>query len=279
MDGPTPYVVSEYIDGLSLQQQVRHRGPLTGVALQRLAIGTTTALAAIHTAGLVHRDFKPANVMLAADGPRVIDFGVARDLSLETTADSGVPGTLTFMAPEQLSGGRVGPPADLFAWASVIVFAATGRTLFEAPHAIAVVRQIADGDPDLTGLPADLLPVVQRCLSKDPARRPTAQQALVELLGRPAADAEVSDPSGVLAEAAELVLTTGRARAEHRADDRPESRTTNRKPGWTGVLALSPMAGAWSVPARRSVVAAAVVLLVLVGAWATGSYFRAIQSK
>jgi hypothetical protein len=252
MDGPSPYVVSEYIDGLSLQQHVRHHGPLAGVALQRLAIGTTTALVAIHTAGLVHRDFKPANVMLAADGPRVIDFGVARDLSLETTADSGVPGTLTFMAPEQLSGGRVGPPSDLFAWASVMVFAATGRTLFEAPHAIAVVKAIADADPDLTGVPADLLPVVQRCLSKDPARRPSAQQALVELLGRPAADAEVSDPSGVLAEAAERVLTTGRPRADHR-----------------------PAVGTWSVPAPTSAIAkvaaaVGVALLVLVSAWAIG---------
>ena len=205
LDGAMPYVVSEFIDGSSLYEQVRDHGPITGVALQRLAIGTTTALTAIHSAGLVHRDLKPANVMLAADGPRVIDFGVARDLSMETTMNSRVLGTPAFMAPEQLRGERIGPAADLFAWASVMAYAATGRTIFDAPHVVAVMHRIAEREPDLTGVPADLLPILRWCLNKDPAQRPSAQQALVELLGRPRSDAAGADPAGVLAEAAELV--------------------------------------------------------------------------
>jgi serine/threonine protein kinase len=274
LDGDMPYVVSEYIDGLSLEEQVRDYGPVTGVALQRLAIGTTTALTAIHAAGLVHRDLKPANVMLAADGPRVIDFGIARDLSMETTVNSGVVGTLTFMAPEQLRGERVGPSADLFAWASVIVYAATGRTLFDAPDVVAVIYGIAAGEPDLTGVPADLLPVVRRCLSKDPKERPSAQQALVELLGRPGA-AEVSDPTGVLAEAAELVLTTGhRPQRGHRTNDWAEHwamAKTRIRTWWQSIRGLLAAAaekgvGAWVMGAT------AVVLLVLVAAWSSGLF-------
>jgi hypothetical protein len=205
LDGPAPYVVSEYIDGLSLQQRVERRGPMSGATLHRLAIGTATALAAIHQVGVVHRDFKPANVMLAHDGPRVIDFGIARDLSTDTTVTSRVFGTPAYMAPEQLRAERVGPATDLFAWASVIAFAATGRPPFEAPHMVAVMHRISTGEPDLTGVPADLIPVLRRCLDKDPAARPTAQQTLALLLGRPAPARDVADATSVLAEATGIV--------------------------------------------------------------------------
>src|SRR4051794_1972482 len=205
LDGPAPYVVSEYIDGLSLQQRVERRGPMSGATLHRLAIGTATALAAIHQVGVVHRDFKPANVMLAHDGPRVIDFGIARDLSTETTVTSRVFGTPAYMAPEQLRAERVGPATDLFAWASVIAFAATGRPPFEAPHMVAVMHRISTGEPDLTGVPADLIPVLRRCLDKDPAARPTAQQTLALLLGRPAPEHDAADATQVLTEATGLV--------------------------------------------------------------------------
>jgi hypothetical protein len=205
LDGPSPYVVSEFIDGPSLQQRIERRGPITGSALPRLAIGTATALAAIHQAGVVHRDFKPANVMLAVDGPRVIDFGIARDLSTDTTVTSRVFGTPAYMAPEQLRGERVGPATDLFAWASVMAFAATGRAPFEAPHVAAVMHRISSVEPELVGVPAELVVVLRRCLAKDPAARPTAQQVVALLLGRPVPERDASDATTVLAEATDLV--------------------------------------------------------------------------
>jgi serine/threonine protein kinase len=105
LDRPDPFVVSEFIEGPSLAEQVRGSGPLRDGDLDRLAIGTASALAAIHGAGVVHRDFKPANVLLGPDGPRVVDFGIARPLDAGTVT-SGMSGTPPFMAPEQLNGGR-----------------------------------------------------------------------------------------------------------------------------------------------------------------------------
>jgi serine/threonine protein kinase len=202
LDGPEPYVISEYIDGPSLQQYIRRNGPIKhNEELEALAIGMITALASIHQADVVHRDFKPANVMLADDGPRVIDFGVARDLSQETTVTSRIFGTPAYMAPEQLHAQRVGPAADIFAWASVIVFAATGRAPFDAEHMMAVVYRITSSEPDLRGVPFGLIPVLERCLDKDPEQRPTAQQVLALLLGRPVPARDATDPAGVLAEA------------------------------------------------------------------------------
>ncbi|MDP9829626.1 serine/threonine-protein kinase [Kineosporia succinea] len=184
LDVAAPYVISEFIEGRSLQQFVAERGPLSGPRLQRLAIGTVTALAAIHEAGVVHRDLKPANVMMAPDGPRVIDFGIARDLSTLTTRTGQMAGTPSYMSPEQVNGDRVGPASDLFSWASVIVFAATGRSPFDAGSAVASIIRVANHEPDLTGLPAELVPVLHQCFSKEPGSRPSAQQVLTMLLGR-----------------------------------------------------------------------------------------------
>lgn len=109
LEAQPPYVISEFIEGPSLQQYVEAHGPLSGTRLQRLAIGTATALAAIHQAGVVHRDMKPANVMMSPEGPRVIDFGIARDLSNDTTKISKLFGTPAYMSPEQLRGERIVP--------------------------------------------------------------------------------------------------------------------------------------------------------------------------
>jgi predicted Ser/Thr protein kinase len=212
LDGPSPYVVSEYIEGPSLQQYVERHGPMKGVELERLAIGTATALAAIHQAGIVHRDFKPANVMLSESGPRVIDFGIARNQAAETTLSTVISGTPVYMAPEQIRGERVGPATDMFAWASVIAYAATGKIPFGAPNIMAVVHRITSQWPDLSGVPADLLVVLNQCLSKDPDRRPTAQGALALVLGRPALAHDITDPTMVLAEATGLAQATGRPR-------------------------------------------------------------------
>ncbi|WP_061289010.1 serine/threonine-protein kinase [Herbidospora cretacea] len=181
----SPYIVSEYVDGPSLAAALAERGPLRNAELGRLAIGTMTALAAIHRAGVVHRDFKPANVLLGRDGPRVIDFGIAQ---LGDATASEVVGTPPYMAPEQFRGGPSGPPANLFAWASTIVCAATGRPPFGTEPVPAVVNRILNREPDLGGLDlggldGDLRELVVACLDKDPAARPTAQSALMRLLG------------------------------------------------------------------------------------------------
>ncbi|MQY02937.1 serine/threonine-protein kinase [Actinomadura macrotermitis] len=192
VDGAQPFIVSEFVDGPSLSQVVRAEGPRSGGALERLAVGTATALAAIHQAGIVHRDFKPHNVLLGPDGPRVIDFGIARALDGATITADGMIGTPAYMAPEQVAGERAGPPADVFAWGSTVVFAACGRPPFGSDALHAVLLRIRDGEPDLGGLTGALGALVARCLDKDPARRPKAAEVLRALLGEEAPPALVA---------------------------------------------------------------------------------------
>ncbi|MFC4116482.1 serine/threonine-protein kinase [Nonomuraea zeae] len=180
LDHDPPYVAAEYIDGPALATA----GPLSGSALTRLALGTVTALAAIHRAGVVHRDFKPGNVLLGPDGPRVIDFGIAR-LADATSTRGSSSGTPPYMAPEQLSGQPVGPACDMFAWGSTMTFAGTGAPPFGRDTFAAVAYRILHEEPDLGGLPEPLRGIVARCLAKDPARRPSARTVLLELLGEP----------------------------------------------------------------------------------------------
>jgi cyclophilin family peptidyl-prolyl cis-trans isomerase/serine/threonine protein kinase len=182
-DGDAPHLVSEYVAGPSLQEHVVENGPFTGPALTTLAIGTATALAAIHEAGVVHRDFKPANVLLGPDGPRVIDFGVARPLDATAATVSQAVGTPAYMSPEQLAGDPAGPPMDLFAWACTMVFAASGRLAFAGVTAPSVINRIMNGEPDLDPLTGPLRDLATACLAKDPSARPTATDVLLHLLG------------------------------------------------------------------------------------------------
>ncbi|MER5319455.1 serine/threonine-protein kinase [Streptosporangium roseum] len=210
VDGPRPYVVSEYVDGPSLEQRIRERGPLRGGELERLVVGTATALAAIHAAGVVHRDFKPANVLLGPDGPRVVDFGIARADSAATTT-SGLIGTPAYLAPEQIAGSPASAASDVFAWAATMLCAASGRSPFGADTLPAVLNRILHHRPDLSALPAGLTGLIASCLDKDPAGRPAARDLMIRLVdpgarGRPstedlaragsliAADAGVTDP-------------------------------------------------------------------------------------
>ncbi|WP_217707786.1 serine/threonine protein kinase [Nonomuraea rhodomycinica] len=180
-----PYIVSEFIEGPSLQRIVQDEGPRAGASLHRLAIGTATALAAIHQAGVVHRDVKPANVILGADGPRVIDFGIARALNATSTI-SGMPvGTPSYMPPEQILGHPAGPAADMFSWASTMVYAASGRAPFGSDTMPAVINRVLNNPPDLGVLDGPLRELVAACLDKDPARRPTAEQVLMRLIQQP----------------------------------------------------------------------------------------------
>ncbi|MBB5083864.1 serine/threonine-protein kinase [Nonomuraea endophytica] len=178
-----PYIVSEHITGPSLERMVKGDGARFGSGLERLAVATLTALAAIHRAGVVHRDFKPGNVIMGAEGPVVIDFGIAR--ALDQTATSSVMGTPAFMAPEQFAGGVSGPAVDLFSWASTMVFAATGAQAFKGDTMPSLMHAILTAEPDLSGVPHDLRPLLQACLNKDPAQRPTADGLLATLTGAP----------------------------------------------------------------------------------------------
>ncbi|MFI6296082.1 WD40 repeat domain-containing serine/threonine protein kinase [Nonomuraea sp. NPDC050790] len=173
-----PYLISEFVDGPSLQQYVAQNGPLRGAALMTLATATARSLAAIHEAEIVHRDFKPNNVLMGPDGPRVIDFGVARTPESATTATSSVVGTPGYMAPEQISGEGVTPASDMFAWASTMAYAATGTSLFGGDSIPAVMHRILNASPDLSGVEEPLRAVLTSCLAKVPAHRPDAAAVL-----------------------------------------------------------------------------------------------------
>ncbi|MFL1381731.1 MULTISPECIES: serine/threonine-protein kinase [unclassified Nocardiopsis] len=182
MDVEPPYIASEYVPGPTLRSAIENDGPRTGPDLDRLAIATVTALAAVHEAGVVHRDLKPGNVILGPDGPRVIDFGIARlvDATRQTTTVAGTP---AYMSPEQIRGRALGPASDLFSWAAVMVYAATGHRAFHGGTTLAIVDQVLTSPPDLTDVPERLHPVLERCLDKDPDRRPTAMEVLAALIG------------------------------------------------------------------------------------------------
>ncbi|UBU17910.1 WD40 repeat domain-containing serine/threonine-protein kinase [Nonomuraea gerenzanensis] len=185
LEGERPYLVTEFVAGPSL----RRAAPFAGDELHRLAVGVATALVAVHQAGVVHRDLKPENVLLGPDGPRVIDFGIARAAGLSMTSTGELTGTPMYMAPEVFSGGRADAAADVFAWGALVYFAATGRNAFEAPTTVAVIHRLLTHEPDLTVLQPGLRGLVAEALSKDPARRPSAQALLTGLLGGAAQDA------------------------------------------------------------------------------------------
>ncbi|GIH98815.1 protein kinase domain-containing protein [Planobispora takensis] len=182
LDGDRPYIVSEYVDGPSLHREVAVSGPRSGGGLERLAIGTATALAAIHRAGIVHRDFKPQNVLLGPDGPRVIDFGLARALDAAATQSGRGVGTPAYMAPEQVEGAAVSPAADVFSWGATMCFAANGHAPFGQDSIAAVLHRILTAPPELGHLDGWLGALVAACLNKDPGDRPTGQELLLALL-------------------------------------------------------------------------------------------------
>ncbi|MGQ4726446.1 serine/threonine-protein kinase [Streptomyces sp. Ju416(a)] len=172
-EGAQPWLATAYVPGPSLAHAVaRHGGlPLRSVLL--LTVGVAEALGVIHGAGIVHRDLKPANVLLAADGPRVIDFGIARAADTTALTGTGVSvGTPAFMAPEQAAAGTVTPATDVFALGQIAAYAAIGAPAFGEGPSHAVLYRIVHEDPDLSRLPDELRPLVSRCLSRDPGDRP-----------------------------------------------------------------------------------------------------------
>jgi serine/threonine protein kinase len=188
-----PYLVTEFVDGPTLHEEVTTNGPLERGRLDRLAVAVATALGAIHRAGAVHRDLKPANVLLGPDGPLVIDFGIAQALDAGTELTRDASGTPAFMAPEQARGDRVGPPADVFAWGGVVTFAATGRAPYGTGRPEVLLYRVVHEAPDLTHVPTPLRWLVAAAMDLDPARRPNAAQLLTHLLGTAEADASYQD--------------------------------------------------------------------------------------
>jgi predicted Ser/Thr protein kinase len=214
-----PFIVSEYVNGPSLAEVVEQDGPRGGPALERIAVATLTALGAVHAVGMVHRDFKPANVLLGPDGPVVIDFGLASVPGMTTMGLSGqvAVGTPAYIAPEQLAGTRVTAAADMWSWAVSMTFAGTGKLPFTGESLPAMAFAILHGEPSVGRLPKPLGSLVRRCLNKNPAVRPSARDALSELVAagaRPmgplppqaatlAADDEASIPPAAPVEAPE----------------------------------------------------------------------------
>ncbi|RSM94845.1 serine/threonine protein kinase [Nonomuraea sp. WAC 01424] len=179
------YLVTEYIDGISLENQLIEHGALPPSVLHSAAVGVAAALTAIHAAGLVHRDLKPANVMLTLAGPRVIDFGLARSTHVASrhTNAGMVMGTPGWIAPEQVFEGHTSPAGDVFAWGSLIAYAGLGGHPFGEGDAYVMAARARTAPPDLRGLPAPLDRLVAAAIHPDPARRPAAKQLLLELVG------------------------------------------------------------------------------------------------
>ncbi|MBK6018980.1 serine/threonine-protein kinase [Streptomyces sp. MBT53] len=178
-----PWMATSFIPGPTLSEHVKRNGPMAPGELRRLMAGLAEALRDIHRVGVVHRDLKPSNVLLAEDGPKVIDFGISRPKDSELRTETGkLIGTPPFMAPEQFRRPReVGPAADIFALGSVLVHAATGRGPFDSDSPYVVAYQVVHDEPDLAGLPENIAPLVLRCLAKEPEDRPTPDELMREL--------------------------------------------------------------------------------------------------
>ncbi len=240
-----PWMVTAYIEGPSLQDAVDRYGPMPPGRLRALGGGLAEGLAAIHASGLVHRDLKPANVILAADGPRIIDFGIARavDATSGLTTTGSVVGTISYMSPEQIRGESIGSASDVFSLGCVLAFAATGRPPFSGDSAVAVMFRIVNQPPDLTGVAeAGLAGLITRCLAKTAAERPAVRAVLAAFTGRdmaipavrataaPAPAATDDGPPTQTHTPPARVYTTSGARAPHarRARRRPIKSSRSR---------------------------------------------------
>ncbi|MCR6483975.1 serine/threonine protein kinase [Amycolatopsis sp. OK19-0408] len=183
-DAETPWLASVFVTGPSLKEAVEATGPLPVESVRRLAVGLATALGEIHRVGLIHRDLKPGNVLLTGDGPRVIDFGIARaaEGGSDLTGTGGIVGSPAFMSPEQAESRPLTPASDVFSLGGLLVMAATGRGPFAGTTTAQVLYNVVHAVPDLSGVPPEVRRLVEPCLAKDPARRPTPRQ-LLDFLG------------------------------------------------------------------------------------------------
>ncbi|MEU8708990.1 serine/threonine-protein kinase [Streptomyces sp. NPDC048565] len=226
-EAPSPWLVTQYIPGPTLQQVVTAHGPLAPAAALRLGAGLAEGLAAIHRCGLVHRDLKPGNVILAEDGPRIIDFGVAHAADTGPMTRTGqIVGTFAYASPEQIRSAPVSPASDVFSLGSVLTFAATGRGPFDASTVPAIVHRIVGEPPHLAGLVDgdSLHSLITACLDKDPALRPSAADILrqVSVTGpapNPPVGRRVVLWGGIAAAATAVALPTFLLRPDRKVKD------------------------------------------------------------
>jgi serine/threonine protein kinase len=202
VDGPVPWLATAYVSGPALSDAVARHGPMPARQALALAAGLAEGLSAIHAAFVVHCDLKPSNVLLAQDGPRVIDFGISRAAEAASLAGTGlVVGSPGFMSPEQAMGGDIGPPSDVFSLGAVLAFAATGQGPFGEGSRPELAYRLVYSDPNLDQLPAELCSLVGHCLAKEPAERPTADELLAEVAALQPAAGCLSDAAiGAFAE-------------------------------------------------------------------------------
>ncbi|MEU9045223.1 MULTISPECIES: serine/threonine-protein kinase [unclassified Kitasatospora] len=301
-EGDPPWVAGGYVAGPSLDAAVRRHGPLPVPAVHALGAALAEALAAVHGLGLVHRDVKPSNVLLALDGPRLIDFGIARALDAATalTRSGYLVGSPGYLSPEQAAGEPAGPAGDVFSLGAVLAFAATGVPPFgEGVSAAVLLYRVLHEQPDLGGLTGALHGAVRACLARTPADRPSPDElrALLSPGAAPLADggwlppavsaevarsavelldleAEAEVPAGAAEPVAERVAESGRDRAPTHLDrpappvppGRPGSAGSSGQPGSSGERVGAGTGATAPAPrsrGRRPLVAAAAVLVVL----------------
>lgn len=241
-DAATPWLATAYVAGPSLGDAVATYGPLPEPTVRALAAGLAEALEAVHAADLVHRDLKPTNVLLALDGPRLIDFGISRAADDTTITGTGhVVGSPGYMSPEQANGLEIGPPSDLFSLASVLVFAATGRGPFGTGSTPSLLYRIVHNDPDLSNAPAYLPPILAGFLDKDARSRPPAR----ELMRRAVADGGTTE---VLTRTGWLPAAVTYAMAQHSAELLDLDTTGASETAWDAVPPAAAEGGASGVP-------------------------------
>jgi WD40 repeat protein/serine/threonine protein kinase len=182
-DAPQPWLATAYIEGPDLRSTVEEAGPLPVDTVRSLAAGLAEALTAIHRVGLIHRDLKPSNVLLAADGPRVIDFGIAKALDDVALTGEFVIGSTPYMSPEHVESGNIGPASDVFALGSTLVYASTGANPFGGGRPEVQLFRILNGEADLSAVPDELRELITHCLARDPDARPTPAQVIEEVTG------------------------------------------------------------------------------------------------
>ncbi|MCZ4515247.1 serine/threonine-protein kinase [Streptomyces sp. ActVer] len=273
-----PWMATLFIPGLTLAEHVKRNGSLSSAQLRQVMAGLAEGLRDIHRAGVVHRDLKPSNVLLADDGPKVIDFGISRPSDSELRTETGkLIGTPPFMAPEQFRRPReVGPAADIFALGSVLVHAATGRGPFDSDSPYIVAYQVVHDEPDLTGVPDDLAQLVGRCLAKEPDERPTPDELMTELrLVSSLYDTQAFIPAQRTSEPGAETEAEAAAVSGHEPAPRPEDDPTHvrgKRRTAAGVAGPDPSVGSsdLSAPTRRRrrvlvSVAAGVVSVLAVG--------------
>ncbi|MGA6221840.1 bifunctional serine/threonine-protein kinase/ABC transporter substrate-binding protein [Streptomyces umbrinus] len=245
-----PWLTTAFVPGPSLAEAVALHGPLPERTVRALGARLAEALTEVHAAGLVHRDVKPGNVLLALDGPRLIDFGIARSTGATAlTASDVVIGSPGYLSPEQArvrtGGGGVGPPSDVFSLGCVLAYAATGRRPFGTGTAAAVIFRTVHEEPDLDAVPWTLVPLLAACLAKNPEARPTAEAVRAALGDVPAdslagesdgenggeGDAEDDGESG---SAGERAGERGPGREAGRADERGAGRASGWEAGREG---------------------------------------------